>query len=113
MDGGIVIYDVVVSNYGEAYNVATSTFFAPYHGLYHFDLFQHNAGGDTRMAIFVNTNATPVCQVDGDSSEMSSCSAIVELQAGDAVNVKGTTPGQIQGLSRSNGFTGSLYLLLE
>ncbi len=116
MDGGIVNYDVVISNYGEAYNVDTSTFFTPYHGLYHFDLFQHNAAGvDTRLGIFINTETTPVCQADADldGGEMSSCSALVELQAGDTVKVKGTVPGQIQDVSRTNGFTGFLYLYLE
>ena len=100
-----------MTNLGNGYNTASGSFTALQHGYYIFTIFfQTNPtlGEATDLAIMVNDNM--VCRGDGDPADYNQgvCTAIVQLQVGDVVNVKavygdallnGAKDGQVSGFS--------------
>ena len=102
-------------NLGDAYSTASGSFVAPVNGYYVFNLFMQTwDDADSDLALTVNDSI--VCTVDAAADfQHSSCSAAVQLTAGDTVNVKAAHGDAILfvgDVGRTVGLTGFLYLAL-
>ncbi len=119
--GTIILFDSVVTNYGNAYNQASGSFVAPYHGLYFFTInFMTNGNQASTLAIHLNGDRLCTAYATGGGSyNVASCSIIKELKRSDVVNVKAIYPAnshlhQVNNVHRNNhGFVGFLYKSLE
>ena len=114
-DGSIIQYYQVVTNLGDGYNTASGSFTALQHGYYVFTIFfETDNEADSDPAIMVND--VPVCT--GDAArvyDQGTCSAIVELNVGDVVNVKAIHGDVLLFGGESakvNGFAGYIYRAL-
>ena len=88
-DGSIIQYDVVVTSLGNGYNTASGSFTALQHGYYVFTMFfQTRTGHDSDLGIMVNDNMVCRGDADWDGFNQGTCSAVVELEVRDVVNVK-------------------------
>ena len=113
-EGSIIQYDQVVTNLGNGYNTASGSFTALQHGYYVFTIFfQGVTGHDSDLGILVNNSAVCVGDAVSDGSNQGTCSAIIELQVGDVVNVKAVYGDVVlSNIGNMNGFTGFLYQAL-
>ncbi len=112
-----LIFDNVLTNYGNAYNSSTGSFIAPMHGLYEFSLFYMKTTSSDQINLFLLQNGSSRCGgVANDSGgfETSSCSAFLELNVGDivAVHCGNAGPVTIYGNKQYSGFNGHLVYLL-
>ena len=118
--GTVVIFDNIVSNYGEAYNQDSGSFIAPYHGLYFFTL-SLMSDRDQVSTLGIHLNNDRLCTAYGGPGNynIGSCSIIKELKRNDVVNVKAIHPHTSQlhpvtSMHRNqHGFVGFLYKSLE
>ncbi len=118
--GDAVLYDTVISNYGGAFNLISGSFVAPWHGLYVFasNFITSNPAFATDLCIMVN--GICICsEVAGYSDNIydtGTCTALVELQPNDIVNVVLHYDGQSDGGEvhgyQYTGFSGWLYKAL-
>ena len=114
-EGSIIQYDVVVTNLGNGYNTASGSFTALQHGYYVFTIFfQTRSGDNSDLAIMVNDNMVCSGDAPSDHYNQGTCSAIVELQVGDVVNVKVVYGDAVlhRGDGIINGFSGFIYKAL-
>ncbi len=86
--GSIVRFDNILANLGDGYNVNTGSFIAPVKGLYFFMVYCMTAsGGSSVLAIYANENR--ICTAHAYSSyDVATCSAFIQLEVGDAINVR-------------------------
>ena len=86
--GSILIYDVIVTNVGNGYNVDLGSFVAPIHGLYYIELYmQTYQDVNSPLGIFLNSEAKCTAQAL-TNYEQGTCSILMELQVGDVINVR-------------------------
>ncbi|XP_014881884.1 complement C1q-like protein 4 [Poecilia latipinna] len=86
----ILKFDRVFTNFGNAYNKKTGVFTAPVNGIYHFSFMTFGYGSHTSGAILVKNGSYQVStwEFTGlDASDTTSNSVILEMNAGDCVNV--------------------------
>ncbi len=91
--GALVLFNNVVTNYGNAYNKITGSFTAPYHGLYFLTLyFMTTKPHSSLLGIFLNNErlCTSYAGSGGATGahEVATCTTIKELKVGDILNVK-------------------------
>ena len=91
LENSILIFDDIEVNLGNGYSTASGSFTTFTAGYYVFTLFfQTNLSVDSDLAIMVNDEA--VCSGSGATSwQQGTCTAAVELNVGDVVNVKALT----------------------
>ena len=113
-EGSILLYDQVVTNLGNGYNTASGSFTALQQGYYVFTIFSQGVTGhDSDLGILVNDNLVCTGDAVSDSYNQGTCSAIVELQVGDVVNVKSLHGSAVlRDTGSVNGFVGFLYQAL-
>ena len=115
LQDSIVIFDIAETNLGNGYSTSSGSFTALASGYYSFSLF-FQTWGDADSDLIITLNDSILCAADAAGGfKYAYCSAIVELEAGDVVNVKATSSDVILYLGdsgRSIGFTGFLYLAL-
>ena len=109
-----VVFRTITTNQGNGYNNTTGRFTAPLKGVYVFDIFYTiPASADLYFAIQVNGNT--VCAAYAvENWDVGVCSAVVQLELGDVVNVKMTCceGGSLWQPEYNSGFSGFLYLAL-
>ncbi len=116
-DGQTLVYDVIETNVGDAYNSTSGYFTAPYRGIYSLSIFfQTRFEFDTALLIVVNDSRILCGAETPDWWDMGQCAAIAELGVGDRVCVrsanwnKGKDSGsQLNHHGVANGFLGFLY----
>ncbi len=92
-----------------SYSPSTGTFTANAEGLYYFSIyaeFDHDSKGE----LHINKNGITQCTARGEGGtdtleEATSCSAVIQLQPRDEVNVKTSVANPFENAKR-NGFTG-------
>ncbi len=118
--GDVVMFDTILTNYGEAFNLSSSSFVAPRHGLYGFSAYFLTSKEGLATHLCVAVNADCVCKEYADYNhnkyETGTCSVLAELLPGDMVNiVLNSDPqsdgGEVNGHGYT-GFTGWLYKAL-
>ena len=115
LEDSILIFDTVEVNLGNSYSTASGSFTTLVSGYYVFTLFYQSTNTiDSDLAILVNDQI--LCSGSGASNyQQGTCTAAVELQVGDVVNVKSLAGDSILyggDAGKVNGFTGYLYLPL-
>ena len=115
MQDSIVIFDIAETNLGNGYSTSSGSFTALASGYYSFSLFFQTWGdADSDLIIMLNDSILYAADAAG-GFKYAYCSAMVELEVGNVVNVKATSSDAILYLGdsgRSIGFTGFLYLAL-
>ncbi len=87
--GSTLVFDTIVTNHGSAYDNQDGTFKVKFAGTYQFTLFFHTQGVcDSKLAIIRDSDPEVICYTDGDRWDMASCSAIVDLDFGEIIQVK-------------------------
>ncbi len=109
----VAIFRDVIMNHGNAYSATTGRFTAPLGGVYVFHLY-YTMILTLNLNLRIQVNGGTVCSGYTDDREMGVCSAIVQLQHGDVVNVrKNLYRGSFfNGQDSSSGLSGFLYLPL-
>ncbi len=119
--GDAVLYDTIITNYGGAFNLTSGSFVTPRHGLYGFSSYflTSTSAVATNLCIMVNgvCACSEVAGHNGNIFETGTCSALVELQSEDVVNVvlfNDQNPPDGGGVHNGGytGFTGWLYKAL-
>ncbi len=121
--GALVLFDNIITNYGNAYNKITGSFTAPHRGLYFFTLYFMTANNHSSLlGIFLNNERLCTSYAGSIGAigayEIASCTIMKELQVGDVVNVKAVrhTPAKLfrsdQDMKNHHGFVGFLYKTL-
>ena len=114
-EGSILIYDVIVTNVGDGYNVDFGSFVTPIHGLYYIELYmQTYQNVNSPLGIFLNSEAQCTAQALTDY-EQGTCSILMELQVGDVINVRATiydVTVYVGSDASSNGLVGYLHQAL-
>ncbi len=109
-EGSIVMYDVIDTNYGSAYDPHSASLLVPQHGLYFLSISFGSHRYTSNLAITVD--GAEVCKAVGHEI-MGSCSTMLEIAAGATVNVRAVRgAASILGSERETGFTGFLYKAL-
>ena len=76
--------------------------------------FQGVTGHDSDLGILVNDNAVCAGDAVSDGNNQGTCSAILQLQVGDVVNVKAIYGDVfLNNIGNMNGFAGFLYQALR
>ncbi len=118
--GDAVLYDTMITNYGEAFNLTSGSFVSPRHGLYGFSSYFISTNPAVATNLCIMVNGMCVCsEVAGHIERIfdtGSCSALVELQPGDVVQVVlhydgGSDGGEVYHGGHT-GLTGWLYKAL-
>ncbi|KAM3590297.1 uncharacterized protein V6R79_007172 [Siganus canaliculatus] len=107
-----VVYRVVKTNIGNAYNPATGIFAAPVAGIYYFTFFYH-AGGSNIVSLHLMKNDQGIVQMydhktSGDGADNGGNAAFVQLQQGDQVFVRLNANSHVWGNSEITTFSGFL-----
>ncbi len=118
--GDAILFDTILTNYGEAFNLTSGSFLAPRHGLYGFSLYFLTTHEGLTTHVCVAVNGVCACNAHADFNhdkyETGTCSALHELQPGDVVNVVLHADPQSDGGAVDNygstGFNGWLYKAL-
>ena len=115
LQDSIVIFDVAETNLGNSYSTSSGSFTAFTSGYYVFSLF-FQTFDDTDSDLVITVNDSVLCAGDAAGGFIqASCTAVVELEAGDVVNVK-ASDGDVNLFTgdsgKSLGFSGFLYLAL-
>ena len=88
----LITFDTVITNVGGGYDSATSTFTAPYDGLYHFStvvLSDHSTTGGVSPLLYKNGVDTVIRGwSDGEEKEQAVLTAVLVLQRGDAMAIR-------------------------
>ena len=115
LQDSICIFDIAETNLGNGYSTSSGSFTALASGYYVFTLF-FQTRGDTDSDLVLTVNDEVLCAGDAVSVyDQASCSAVVQLEAGDVVNVKGAVGDAVLhtgDAGRAVGFSGVLYLAL-
>ena len=104
-----------MTNLGNAYSTSSGSFTAPINGYYFFHIFATTFGdSETDLALLVNNEV--LCGLDASNNyQQGTCSAVVQLNVGDVVNVKavaGTAELYTGEVGKAIGFSSFLYLAL-
>ncbi len=121
--GDAVLFDTIVTNYGEAFDLTSGSFVAPRHGLYWFSSYMLTSDSALPTDLCIMVNGACVCAesagtdlINDRAYDTGTCSALVELQPGDIVNVVFYWDYQSDGgevhHNRHTGFSGWLYKAL-
>ena len=109
--GQTLLFDVVVTNVRGRYDATSGAFTAPTWGVYVFNVFfQNGSSNDADLAIVLNSQRE-VCKADARySRDAASCSVVLELNAGDVVDVRGahSEGATLEGEATDHGFSGYL-----
>ena len=112
LQDSIVIFDIAETNLDNGYSTSSGSFTALTSGYYVFTLF-FQTFGDTDSDLILTVNDEVLCAGDAVTNyDHASCSAVVELEAGDVVNVKAADGDAVLftgDAGRSVGFSGFLY----
>ena len=115
LQDSISIFDIAETNLGNGYSTSSGSFTALASGYYVFTLF-FQTRGDTDSDLVITVNDEVLCAGDGANDYKSgSCSAVVQLEVGDVVNVKAAAGDAVLhtgDAGRALGFSGFLYLAL-
>ena len=115
LQDSICIFDIAETNLGNGYSTSSGSFTALASGYYVFTLF-FQTRGDTDSDLVLTVNDEVLCAGDAVSVyDQASCSAVVQLEAGDVVNVKAAAGDAVLhtgDAGRAVGFSGVLYLAL-
>ncbi len=111
MRSNLAFFHDVTLNYGNHYNKESASFTAPLGGIYFFHTFYAPlGGGNLDLGVQVNGQRKCIGNAPRDFDQ-GSCSAMVQLEVGDVVNVMRIHgPGHVH--SAACGFSGFLYLAL-
>ncbi|XP_034152029.1 complement C1q-like protein 2 isoform X2 [Esox lucius] len=85
-----IVYPIVLTNIGNAYNTATGIFTAPVGGVYHFTVY-HHSGKDRRSDSMLYKNHDQIAFISAlnkDGSYNGSNGVILQLEKGDVVYVR-------------------------
>ena len=109
LQDSIVIFDVAETNLGDSYSTSSGSFTVVTSGYYVFSLFLQTFG-DTDSDLVITVNDSVLCAGDAVREyDQASCTAVVELEVGDVVNVK-ASDGDVNLFTgdsgRSLGFSG-------
>ena len=115
LQDSIAIFDIAETNLGNGYSTSSGSFTALASGYYVFTLF-FQTRGDTDSDLAITVNDEVLCAGDGANDyKFASCSAVVQLEVGDVVNVKAAAGDAVLhtgDAGRAAGFSGFLYLAL-
>ena len=113
--GSILIYDVIVTNVGNGYDVDLGSFIAPIHGLYYMELYMQTYQ-DVNSPLGIFLNSEPQCMAQGlVDYDQGTCSILMELQVGDVINVRAIAKDvslHVNPDAPSNGLVGYLHQAL-
>ncbi|CAJ1085915.1 complement C1q-like protein 4 [Xyrichtys novacula] len=107
-----VIFKRVITNMGDAYNVATGIFAAPVAGVYYFTIFFH-AAGDHEGKLYMYKNADLIIvthdqKSDTDPADNGGNAVFLQLQQGDQVYVQLPANCHVWGSNGHTTFSGFL-----
>ncbi len=109
-----VIFRDVITNHGNGYDSNTGSFKAPLGGIYVFNVFYTTyLDDDNDLVMQVNRKAVCIGYAN-ENYDMGVCSAVVQLDQGDVVNVKKVccTGSRLESSRLRSGFSGFLYSAL-
>ncbi len=109
-----VIFRDVITNHGNGYSNTTGSFTAPLGGIYVFHLQYVLSSHYMLSSLVIQVNGQVICNgYIGDIDDQGTCSAVIQLQQGDVVNVKKSgTNVRLHWPEHTSSFSGFLYLPL-
>ncbi len=114
--GSILVFNKVICNLGDGFDVNTGSFRTKIHGIYHLilNVMKSNTGGGD-LGIFKNGDCICTAQF-ARPKDAASCAVMIELDIDDIVNVRAVTVVSLQpndgNIDNHHAFVGFLYVTL-